>query len=268
MPVGLRSGIALACLLLGATAASAATLDDAGSLPARPELPADAPAAAACAPPCGYISPIIDLVFPEKPACGAGQAVLADGTPDDCLLLMERGGSVTLDGTLRWYWEISEEGTYPNDPQQDIEISFGGTQSNPDWLEVDVEPGGFTIDTVALFDANENWRVDDSGAEPRVWYWFERNITVTFTRTGDPSDDDLRLIEDRGGVRSVFVKAKSTASGDRYKESFGVEEFRFDATAEPGLDALRDEEAPGLPLVLGIAALAACAAAARSVRRR
>jgi MYXO-CTERM domain-containing protein len=58
----------------------------------------------------------------------------------------------------------------------------------------------------------------------------ESPVKVTFTRNAVGDDEkSLQRIERAQGVAQVFLKAKSSASGQYYKEAFGVEEFRFDS---------------------------------------
>src|SRR5688572_33473354 len=107
----------------------------------------------------------------------------------------------------------------------------------------------------------DNYRTDANTKQ--VWFWFEQPITVTITRTGDPAPADLEKVSNANGVQKVFLKAKSNASGSYFKEAFGVEEFRFDASQDPAVVASNgdSQDAPGLgPLalagVLGLALLA------------
>ncbi len=220
------------------------------------------PEAQDCAAPCGWVNPLINLDFPDKPKCGAGQAA---GNLDrsQCFALPALGDSVVLEGKLIWYWDMTNEGTYPNDPLTDIQVSFAGTASNPAWMEAKVEPEGFTIGTADLFNPT-NFKVDQTDpTQNRVFFWFERPITLAITRTGDPTPQDLERAEARDGVLPFFVKAKSTESSDRYKAAFGVEEVRFDTLADPAFtDAEAATPAPGLALV------AAAVAAAALIRRR
>lgn len=215
---------------------------------------------AACAPPCGYIIPLIDLVFPEKPVCG-NPALGGDG---ECIPLPEDGGSVTFQGVLRWYWEISQDGTYPNDPQQDIVVSFSGTGSNPGFLSAAVDPPEFTITTADLL-SPQNLKEDASDpAKPRLWFWYERPLNVTLTRGGDPQSADLARAEQRGGNFEFHLKVKSSASSDRYRESFGLETFRFEGDSVLPQDG-GSAGAPG-PAFLAVAG--AVAAVAVALRRR
>lgn len=215
-----------------------------------------------CAPPCGWINPLIDLDFPEKPSCGGG--VVTAERPDDCIPLMADGERLAMEGTLTWYWSISDEAHYPNDPQQDIEVSFGGTASNPSYLDVVVEPERFIIDTATLFSPEHMHVEEGPTGQQQLVYRYEEPVTVTFTREGSPDARDLERLHNRDGIQSLFLKASSTESGERFKAAFGVEEFRFDATKAPdaamlGLDATGTKDTPGPALPLLVAALALAA---------
>lgn len=217
---------------------------------------------ARCAEPCGYIVPIIDLEFPEKQACGGSGLVFTGDGGNDCAPLPTADEPLVLQGTLTWYYDASEEPPYPKEVGQDIVVSFDGTRNNPSWLEMEVEPGEILIDDVALVDPQRFETEETDQGATVLWYRFRSDVTVTFTRTGDPSPQELERIEGRDGIVQVFLKAKSTESGSTYRESFGVEEFRFSALEGPGgVQSLQDEadqEAPGpaLPL-LGLAVLGA-----------
>lgn len=226
--------------------------------------PADSPtgaAAAACqakSPPCGYIVPQLALDFPDKPPCKAETL----GGPVDlskCMPLPAKGESVQQKGVLRWYWDMTQDGTYPIDPTDPIVIQFSGTATNPQYLELKVEPTSFTLDAAAMA-SPENMK-PDAGAS-KLWFWYEKPITVTITRTADPNEQDLAKVSNAGGVQKIFLKAKSNASGAYFKEAFGVEEFRFNAYTDPAIQsaatgsASKDSPAVGaLPLfgVLGLA---------------
>lgn len=218
--------------------------------------------ASCAAPPCGYIVPQMALDFPDKPLCKAatlgGQVDLAT-----CMTLPGPGESVTQKGILRWYYDISQDGNYPIDAQTPIVISFSGTATNPTYLDIQVEPASFTLDAVAMGHP-ANMKVEGQ----QVWFWFEKPITVTITRTGDPAPEDLQKVSNANGVQKVFLKGKSNASGAYFKEAFGVEEFRFNASGDPAVMASNGDSqgAPGLgPLaVLGVLGLALLALRRRS----
>lgn len=218
-----------------------------------------ASAACAAAPPCGYIVPQMALDFPDKPLC---KAATLGGEVDlsTCMKLPGPGESVTQNGILRWYWDITQDGTYPIDPQDPIVIAFSGTATNPSYLEIKVEPETFTLDAVAMVHP-DNIKTDTNTKQ--VWFWFEEPITVTITRTAEPNAADIEKAGNAGGVQKVFLKAKSNASGTYFKEAFGVEEFRFNTREDAYFLAADGEsqDAPGLgPLallgVLGVALLA------------
>jgi MYXO-CTERM domain-containing protein len=176
---------------------------------------------AACAPPCGWIIPIIDLHFPDRPT--------------DCMPVPTKDAPVVLTGTLRWYWEISEDGHYLNDPNQPIEITLGGTSSNPSYIGLSFAPESFTLNTADLFNP-EYMKTEGQAPNQRVWFWFEAPVELTLTRTGDPTPEEQERLQNRNGVGNLFAKAKSSASGETFKESFGIEEFRFETWTQHGAD--------------------------------
>lgn len=239
-------------------------------LPFASSAPAAAPAAevvetaagsgCAAAPPCGYIVPQMALDFPDKPLC---KAATLGGTVDlsTCMPLPGPGGSVQQQGTLRWYWDITQDGTYPIDPTVPIVIAFSGTATNPTYLQIAVEPAEVVLDAVEM--ANPTYYKPDESNPQQIWFEVKKDITVTITRTGDPAPADLEKVSNGNGVQKVFLKGKSNASGSYFKEAFGVEEFRFDASQDPAVIASTgaSQDSPGLgPLallaVLGLALLA------------
>jgi MYXO-CTERM domain-containing protein len=251
----MKPGMALLSALL-----VAALVPTASAEPAAPadEVGASVSSVAACAaPPCGYIVPQLALDFPDKPLCKAA-TLGGDVDLSTCMPLPGPGESVVQEGVLRWYWDITQDGTYPIDPMVPIVIAFSGTATNPEYLSIAVEPASFTLDAVAMA-SPDNYKPEGQ----QVWFWFEKPITVTITRDGDPGVEDLQKISNAKGVQKVFLKAKSNASGTYFKEAFGVEEFRFDATKDPMVMATGgdSQDSPGLgPIallgVLGLALLA------------
>lgn len=251
MPYGkatLPAVLLLAALLPGVSAAESDV-----ALPAGACL--DAAAATAAAPPCGYIVPQLALDFPDKPPC-KGETLGGPVDLSKCIPMPEKGQSVEQQGTLRWYWDITQDGTYPIDPQEPIVIQFSGTATNPKYMELKVAPESFTLDAAAMA-SPENTKADASGN--KLWFWYERPITVTLARVGDPTEPDLERIEGAGGVQKVFLKAKSNASGPYFKEAFGVEEFRFNAYQDPAIAAASggpgSQEAPGVGPLAFVAAV-------------
>lgn len=231
-----------------------------------PAASAQAMEADCSAAPCGYINPIINLDFPEKLDCGVGNVLGAEPTPEDCMTPPATGESLVLDGTLQWYWDASYDGTYPADPSEPIEISFGQTSTHPGWIDFSIEPSGFTIDNTVLFDP-QNFRPivhDDNSVQ--AFFWYEEPVTITFTRTGEPTAEELEDMRNKDGVQPVFVKVKSTSSGTQYKEAYGIELFRFHAANDPELAPLVSHETPSPGLAFLLAAIGAAGVAAR--RRR
>lgn len=224
-------------------------------------------ATAACAarnPPCGWIDPILDIDLPEKLQCGSGYRAAQELDPSECHALPEDGGSLTLEGTFRFYWDMSEEGTYPNDPNEDIVVTFGGSGSNPGWLSVVVEPAQFVIGTAELFNP-DYWKPEENEqGTQRILFWFEQPITVTIERDGEPTPEDIDRMVARNGVQVFFVKVKSTGSGERFRPAFGIEEFRFYGLQDEGVkEQLPGNDTPAPGMLVGAAALAAIAVAAR-----
>lgn len=219
------------------------------------------------APPCGYIVPQLALDFPDKPTCKAA-TLGAQVDLATCLSMPAKGESVVQQGTMRWYWDITQDGTYPADPMQPIEILFTGTATNPSWLELKVDPPSFTLDAVALASPLNMRTNTDNPTSPQVWFWYEQPITVTLTRTGDPTEENLDKISGAGGVQKVFLKAKSNASGAYFKEAFGVEEFRFNAYSDEAIASSTGSESKGSPGLGPLALVGALALVVVALRRR
>ncbi|HUR61771.1 MAG TPA: hypothetical protein VM286_05340 [Candidatus Thermoplasmatota archaeon] len=216
----LALGLSMAMLLLPAAQATAEDLVAASALCAGP--------------PCGYITPIVDMEFAAKQKCpgSPGSIDLSKCTP-----VPARDQSVEAKGTFRYYWKESEDLTYPPDAQQPVVVTFSGVSTNPKWLTFKVEPASITIDAVALMDPR-NLVVDQSNpASPVVYYEYKQDITVTFTHSGDPDAAALQKVAAKKGLVELFLKAKSSASGTYFKEGFGVESFRFDgrSVADPSV---------------------------------
>lgn len=208
---------------------------------------------AAGSPPCGYITPLIDLDFPTKPKCPT-----LGGTVDlaRCIPLPPESKSVSFEGTIRWYWKLSEDLTYP--PQEDIVLSFGTTRANPGYLPFKVEPSSFTIDAAALF-SPDHMVLDQSGPSPIVYYSFAAPVKVTFSHAGAPDADAAQMLRDRQGLQSVSIKAQSTSSGAYFKEAFGYSEFRFNATGllQPQQATSKASPVPVLAPLLALVLVAA-----------
>jgi hypothetical protein len=216
------------------------------------------PTATACVagglnPPCGYIQPFLDLDFPDKPSCGGAVEAAK------CIPLPAVGQSLSMDGTLTYYWRLSEDGTYPPDMTQPIDITFKGTTNTPKWLTFKMEPESIQMAATELVDPR-NLKTDDATTPPTVYFWFERPVTVTFTRTGDPDLERQERIAGRDGIEELAVKAKSTPNGSYFREGHGTETFRFDASQFMAPQTVStSQQAPawgllGVVLVLGLAA--------------
>lgn len=181
----------------------------------------------AASPPCGYISPILDLAFPAKPKCGGSSSAV---DPSGCITMPAPNGTVRFAGTVTLSWVESEDLTYAPDANAPIVISFSGVPSNPAWLGFKVDPPTYTISAIDLFDAR-NSKVDSTGPSPTVYYWYERPINVTFTRSGSPDADGAATLAAGEGLLEIYVRAKSTPSGATFNAGFGGEYFRFNASS-------------------------------------
>lgn len=250
--------VLLAPIALGSGGAAQA---DAGTGPVGDQECVGGTGAAA---PCGWIAPILDLRFPEKPDCGGGYVLGVEAGPEACMVPPTADEPVTLEGTLNLYWDVSNDGTYPAEPLDEIQVDFRTSPGNPDWIRFEVEPSGFTLTNQDLVDP-QRFRTTGEGLDAKVYYWYEEPITITFTRHGDPDSGELQEMRDAGGVQQVYARVQSSASGDRIREGFGIESFKFHGENDPVIaDGLRETPFPVVPMSL--AALAVTAWAAR--RRR
>ncbi len=201
--------------------------------------------AACAAPPCGWILPNLDIAVEGKLPCGGGRIIYAEGPPDDCFAILAPGESRTYPALVVLKWEITEEGTYPKEIGEDIVIAFSGTAGNAPWISLaitgqDMTDGEYRLDDAALVHPDNLRQRTNTQGQESVWFWFERPIEITFTRTGDPGPESLQTLENRQGVLAYFVKARSSDSGPRFKEGFGIEEFRFNTCTDAGIAARLD----------------------------
>lgn len=269
--------------LLATVALLVASVPTASAQADAPSAASAACLAAASAPPCGYIVPQLTLDFPDKPLCRAKTL----GGPialEECLALPAVGQSVEQNGMLRFSWDITQDGTYPPDAacatstatggsDGCIVITFSGTATNPKWMDVKIEPETVVLDMVAM-SSPDNIQVDPETQQ--VMFLMESPVKVTFTRNAVGDDEkSLQRIERAQGVAQVFLKAKSSASGQYYKEAFGVEEFRFDScrngdALSAQVSACPGSSAPGndAPAFGPVGLVALLAVLALALRRR
>lgn len=278
-----RASLLLALALVVAMVPASAAPEPALAAPTQQEC---LTAAAAAAPPCGYIVPQISLEFPNKPPCRA-QTLGGPVALEECIPLPPVGGQHVQDGVMRFSWDVTQDGTYPPDAScaapgtPCIVISFTGTATNPKWMALAIEPAEVVLEA-ADFAHPDNLQVDQETQQ--VVFMVEVPLTVTFKRTGLGDDDaSQKRIERAQGATQVFLKAKSSANGQYYKEAFGVEEFRFNPCAnDDGLRAviaqcdgqpLADGSTPpsagkDTPGVAAVGALGALVAVGIALRRR
>lgn len=234
------------------------------SAPANAETEAECGTAGA--PPCGWIAPLLDLIMDDKPACGTGYILGAEMDPADCMTPPPEGQPLVMTGTFRLYWELCEEATYLNDAQDDIVVTFSGTNGNPQFIDFSIEPSTFTLDTATLFNPQYIVTEDRDGATT-CWYDYRQPVTLTFERNGDPTADDIQKIQNQNCIAQYYVKIQSDESGERFKTGWAIEPFRFHMLNDPLGESICSEgkstPAVGAPVfVAGLAALAL------AVRRR
>ncbi len=251
--------VACLALLLAPLAASAAPAPATAS-PLEPASMACA-SAAANGPPCGYIQPFVNIEVADKKPCRK-----ADHS--DCMKVPDMGQSVEFKAKFQYYWKLSEDLTYPPDAQQTladpntaIPITFSGVASNPKWLTFSVEPKSLAIASADLVNPT-NTKLDQSGPNPVLYYWFERDITITLKHSGDPTPAEMDRLAAKGGTSILLVKAKTGANGAYFKEGFGTEDFRFDASSLLA-PASSGKTSPSSGLLAGLGVLALAAAARR-----
>lgn len=215
----------------------------AGGVAAEAEAPESTSAECAttvAGPPCGWINPQLYLDIPDNIQCGKNNVLGADVDFTECMAPPKEGEPVVMNGEFRLTWEVSEEGTYLNDPNDPVVVNFRPTGSNPEFIDFSVDPPTFELGTDTLF--NPTYFVTkENGGTTSVWYEYIQPVTVTFTRNGDPTPDDIETIQNKDGQVRVLVRIHSDSSGSTYKDSYGLESFVFHIRAaedDPALDAI------------------------------
>jgi hypothetical protein len=193
----LQVSLSLLALCLVGLPASGATNTE--SEATRDDSTGAACVTSAANPPCGYIMPYMDTSFEGKERCGTAFG----GDPTGCPLLMAKGESRTYNGTLVWWWDVTQDGIYP--PSEDIVISFAGTGTNPTWMDFTIDPEQFVI-AATDFGSPDYLKPDTTDpANPKVIFRYEKPVTVTITRTGDPSEAELEQLFNKGGLVQFSV---------------------------------------------------------------
>ncbi|MGB1697056.1 MAG: hypothetical protein ACPHK8_01500 [Thermoplasmatota archaeon] len=224
-------------------------------------------AEATCSPPCGWVQPNLDIIIEDKLTCGSGIR-LGDEEIDPalCYQVPTEDKPVVIDGMFRLYWEVSEEATYPHDPNQPIEVDFANVGTTGKWLSASVEPNTISIGTAELADPN-NFQIRDlESGSPSVWFWFEQPLTITYEKVGEPTEADWELIGNKGGYQPMFLRVHSGESGVYFKQAWALEEFRFYTGTEeqfksgnipttPQADG-ESNSTPAIPILFAILGLA------------
>lgn len=189
-----------------------------------------------CAPPCGEINPRLIFDFEDLPR-----------EPID----LDKGDSVTFQGTLTLWADADDEGYVPPDPQEPIVIRFAFPRL-PIWAQMTVEPNEIPIDTVCP----TCFTVEGDPSQPKTHYASTHPINLTIEVLDTPE----RTTGYDYGKLQLF--AKSTESGI-WNPGYGIKEVRVQA-GDQALDAQSTEDANGVPgagLAGALAALAVGAAA-------
>lgn len=211
-----------------------------------------------CDPPCGWIQPYLDLMVDDKLTCGSGLRLGdEDIDPSQCYPAPTDDKPIVIDASLRLFWELSEDGTYPHDPAEPIVIDFSNAGNTGKWLSGSVEPNTITLDTQQLLDPNNLEVRDLESGSPSVWFVFDEEIKITYTKVAEPNRADQEIIKNKGGYQPMFLRVHSGASGSYFKESWALEEFRFFYDA-PGAsnNGSESNETPFAPISLAILGLA------------
>ncbi len=213
-----------AALLLSLLAPAALAAAPAAPMPTLVDAACLATASARATPPCGYIQAYMEIQIDGKKPCKKADR-------SDCEPIMEKTAKKEYTGTFTYWWKVSEDLTYPEtDPNAPVVVTFVGVGSNPKWLSFKVEPATFTIANTDLADPT-NYKLDTSGSSPVLYFWYTKPITLTVTHSGDPTQAELDKLATKNEVAQLMIKAKGTASGAYYKESYATTTMRWDASS-------------------------------------
>lgn len=259
--------LVISLLLLGAMPTSSADYQSASGV-----SPTEVPVSAACAPPCGYITPLLSLDLDENRPCGAG---VSYGEPIDgtqCMAPPTADEPKVMEGQFILRWSITEEGYYTSDPNDPVVVEFISPSSNPSFLDFTVEPSTFTLDSSTLADPSYIESKERGDGSDELWYEYIQDVTVTIERTGEPSFDDLQSIMNRDGQVRYLIRIHSDGSGSTYRDSYGLELFAFHVDAAHEGDSLQELSdgagGRGVPNVSLAAVAGSVVAVAWAARRR
>ena len=189
----------------------------------------------------------MDLQFEGNPQCPRFE-------PEGCLPLPADGEHVTLDGKLRWEWDMPGCGDSAL-PRGPVTIRFVPLERNPSWLHMQAEPSEIQVLPEHYLDPGVLQPDTTIGT---MRFILEFPVSVTWTRVGAPSEPAVVAIREQGDQVPAFLRARSEESGD-FRESTTVEQFLFDARSVSAAAAPASKEAPAAPSLLALAALALAA---------
>lgn len=211
------------------------------------------PAAQACS-----VTPIVGMDFPERAPC---QIDIRTGALAGCEALPERGQSRTYQGYVWWEWDVDQCTAEGGIAQNDVTFEFGVSALNPAWMPVAFDPPQIVVGPADYYNPANVTNDPQAG---RTYSSGRMPFDVTFTFERLPNDKELKDLADRDGAARFFLKVIAKSEG--IEDAFGISQFTFDGrplleTEE--VEAPQDNDAPGIPLVFALIAIALMAARRR-----
>ncbi len=193
-----------------------------------------------CAPPCGEINPRLIFNFEDL---------------DREALNLDKGESVTFQGTITLWADADDEGYVPPDPQEPIVIQFAYPRL-PTWASMTAEPSQIELDPAC----GTCFAVEGETSQPKVHYESAHAINLTIEILDTP---EKTTGYDYGKLQ---LFAKSTESGI-WNPGYGIKEVRIQA-GDQALDAQSTEDPDAVPGIGLAGATVAMLVAAAAVARR
>lgn len=229
--------VALLLMLLAPAAAATGGTPTDGTAPDATVPTTDA---TGCAPPCGEINPRLIITFEDL---------------DREAMDLEKGDSVTFQGTITLWADADDEGYVPPDPQEPIVIQFAYPRL-PTWASMTADPGQIELDPACA----TCFTVEDESSQAKIHYASTHAINLTIEIVDTP---EKTTGYDYGKLQ---LFAKSTESGI-WNPGYGIKEVRVQA-ADEALDAQSTEDTDTVPGIGLAGATVALLVAAGAVARR
>jgi hypothetical protein len=204
------------------------------------------PAAQAC-----QVTPIVGMDFPDRAPC---QIDIRTGALDGCEPLPGLGESRTYDGMVTWEWDVDQCTAEGGIAQGDMTFTFDVSRLNPAWMPVTFDPPIVVATPAEYYNPTDVTNDPNAG---RTYSSGEKPFQVTFTYERMPNAKEIENLEDRDGAARFFLKVLAESEGAQ--PAFGISQFTFDGRpllAEVEAARPQDEDAPGIPLVFALAAIA------------